>query len=275
MKMIVGSTWNAKMTAYCAPSAPNTLVIARPQMPALPSGPNTIAAPTPANPSSLLIPSPSVANMRWPAVVFSTRTANTICSPRPQMTLRRARQPHGIVHHPRIAALDRDDLPETVEGGARRDRRPRLLPPFVAIACGPAEHQHPRGKLERHLDQVRGTLTLQDLDAFDDFQRVAHRAPERRFHGGDHGFGPHTGRIPDRHERLGQASRVGFGLHECAAARLDIQHERANPFGDLLAHDRRRDERNALHRAGHVAQRVQLLVGRRDLRRLTDHRAAG
>ena len=64
MKMIVGSTWKAKMTVYCAPSFPNTLVIARPHTEALPSGPNTIAAPTPANDSSRLIPSPSVAKTR-------------------------------------------------------------------------------------------------------------------------------------------------------------------------------------------------------------------
>ena len=51
MKMIVGSTWKAKMTAYCAPSGPNTFIIASPQTPALPSGPNTNAAPMPAKPS--------------------------------------------------------------------------------------------------------------------------------------------------------------------------------------------------------------------------------
>ena len=48
----------------------------------------------------------------------------------------------------------------------------------------------------------------------------------------------------------------------------------ADPLRDLLAHDRRADERDALDRAGDVAQRVQLLVGRGDLLGLADHRAA-
>ena len=87
MKMIVGSTWNAKMTAYCAPSGPSAPVITRPQTVESPSGPNTNAAPTPAKPSSLLMPSPSVENTRWPIVVFSTISAKTICRPSPQATV--------------------------------------------------------------------------------------------------------------------------------------------------------------------------------------------
>ena len=48
----------------------------------------------------------------------------------------------------------------------------------------------------------------------------------------------------------------------------------ADAFGDLLAHDRRRDQRNALDRAGDVAQGVQPPVGRGDLGGLADQRAA-
>ena len=51
-------------------------------------------------------------------------------------------------------------------------------------------------------------------------------------------------------------------LHEGAGADLDVEHERAGALGDLLAHDRRRDQRDGLDRARDVAQRVQLLVGR-------------
>ncbi len=97
---------------------------------------------------------------------------------------------------------------------------------------------------------------------------------ERRIHGRDDRFGLHAGRVADRHERFGQAARIRGGLHERAAAGLHVEHERVDAFGDLLAHDRRADERDALDGAGHVAQRVQLLVGRRDLRGLADHRAA-
>ena len=44
---------------------------------------------------------------------------------------------------------------------------------------------------------------------------------------------------------------------------LDVEHERAGALGDLLAHDRRGDERDGLDGAGDVAQGVELLVGRR------------
>ena len=63
-------------------------------------------------------------------------------------------------------------------------------------------------------------------------------------------------------------------LHERAAARLHVQHQRVDALGDLLAHDRRRDQRDALDRAGHVAQRVELLVRGRDLGGLADEAAA-
>ena len=46
MKMMVGSTWNAKMLAYCAPSCPSTLVMIRGHTSGLPSGPKTNDDPT-------------------------------------------------------------------------------------------------------------------------------------------------------------------------------------------------------------------------------------
>ena len=43
----------------------------------------------------------------------------------------------------------------------------------------------------------------------------------------------------DGDERLGQLPRVVRRLHERAAAGLDVEHQPADAFGDLLAHDRR------------------------------------
>ena len=55
---------------------------------------------------------------------------------------------------------------------------------------------------------------------------------------------------------------------------LDVEHERAGALGDLLAHDRRGDQRDRLDGAGDVAQRVELAVGGRQARaRLADDRA--
>ena len=46
MKMIVGSTMNAKMLAYWPPSWPRTFVMIRGHTSGLPSGPNTNDDPT-------------------------------------------------------------------------------------------------------------------------------------------------------------------------------------------------------------------------------------
>ena len=63
-------------------------------------------------------------------------------------------------------------------------------------------------------------------------------------------------------------------LHERAVAGLDVEHERVDALGHFLAHDRGADQEGALDGGGHVAQRVELLVGRRDFGRLSDQRAA-
>jgi hypothetical protein len=59
---------------------------------------------------------------------------------------------------------------------------------------------------------------------------------------------------------------AGHVLHERARADLDVEHKRARALGDLLAHDRARDERDGLDGAGDVTQRVELLVGGRQAR---------
>ena len=69
---------------------------------------------------------------------------------------------------------------------------------------------------------------------------------------------------------LGQRPRVLERLHERAVAGLHVEHEGVDALRHLLAHDRGGDERPALHGGGHVAQRVELAVGGRDLRRLAD-----
>ena len=75
----------------------------------------------------------------------------------------------------------------------------------------------------------------------------------------DQRLGPDAGRVADRHQRLAPARRASSsGLHERAAAALDVEHQGVDALGDLLAHDRRRDERDALDGAGHVAQGVEL-----------------
>ncbi len=73
---------------------------------------------------------------------------------------------------------------------------------------------------------------------------------------------------------LGQLAGPGRVLHERARADLHVEHERVGALGDLLAHDRAGDQRDRLDRAGDVAQRVELLVGRGQVvAGRADHRA--
>ncbi len=71
-----------------------------------------------------------------------------------------------------------------------------------------------------------------------------------------------------------QRARVVAALHERAAAALHVEHQRVAALGDLLAHHRRGNQRQALDGRGDVAQRVELLVGRRDVLGLADQAAA-
>ena len=90
MKMIVGSTWNAKIIAYRAPSAPRAPVMMRGQASRSPSGPNTNEAPTLAKSSSRVMRSPRYLNVRCPHSFLRTRSAKTTCRLRPHITVFRS-----------------------------------------------------------------------------------------------------------------------------------------------------------------------------------------
>src|SRR4051812_6359186 len=68
--------------------------------------------------------------------------------------------------------------------------------------------------------------------------------------------------------------RVALGVHERAAADLDVEDERIEVFAQFLAQDARRDQRDRLDGGRHIAQGVQLAIRRRELGRLADHRCA-
>ena len=61
-------------------------------------------------------------------------------------------------------------------------------------------------------------------------------------------------------------------LHERAVADLHVEHDRVGACGDLLRHDARGDQRHVVDGRRHVAQRVELLVGRNEVAGLTDDR---
>ena len=68
-----------------------------------------------------------------------------------------------------------------------------------------------------------------------------------------------------RHRDSERDQRAGTDLH--------VEHQRAGPLGDLLAHHRAGDQRQRFDRGGDVAQRVELRVGRRQLPGREDRRA--
>ena len=115
-----------------------------------------------------------------------------------------------------------------------------------------------------------GTGVLQGLRRFHDLQRVAHRIAQRLVHVGDQRLHLLVHAAADADHRLRQAARVHLLLHERAAAHFDVEHQGVDALGQLLRHDRGRDQRNRFHRGGHVAQRVELAVGGRELVGLPD-----
>src|SRR6185312_1950528 len=63
---------------------------------------------------------------------------------------------------------------------------------------------------------------------------------------------------------LGQRARLLDVFEEGAGAELHVEHQGGCPFRDLLAHDRRRDERYRLHGTRDVTKGVELAVGGRE-----------
>ena len=91
---------------------------------------------------------------------------------------------------------------------------------------------------------------------------------------GEHADDVHPGPLTQRTHRLGELARVLDRPHERALAHLDVEDERARAAGDLLRHDARGDERDLVDRRRHVAQRVELLVGRDEIGALARRRRA-
>ena len=80
-------------------------------------------------------------------------------------------------------------------------------------------------------------------------------------------------RFPGR-PSLGEDPGVLDRLHERSVAHLHVEHDRVGARGELLGHDRGGDERHDVDRRGHVAKRVELLVGRHEISGLADDREA-
>ena len=170
-----------------------------------------------------------------------------------------------------------DDRAELLEPGAARERRrARGAPRPPSSVAMPAQHEHPRRQTNGQALEIRGPASLQRLDRLDHFVRVADGAPERRVHRRQQRLGPDAVALGDARTATRRACARRLRVFMNAPRPTFTSSTSAPmPFGDLLAQDRRADERNALDRAGDVAQRVEPPIGRRDLVGLADQHAAG
>ena len=99
---------------------------------------------------------------------------------------------------------------------------------------------------------------------------VPHRAAERLVHVRQEARDLATGPDADLDHHACELTRVVDRLHERPVANLDVEDDRVGTRGELLRHDRARDQRDDVDGRRHVAERVQLLVGRDEVRRLAD-----
>ncbi len=157
-----------------------------------------------------------------------------------------------------IAALGRDHA-------APRVHRPPVGQGVSGIGVEACEVEHLAGERERDLDDVGGASARQDLDGLTDLQRVAGGEAERDRHVGEQGRGAHAVGLAEADHRAGELAGPVLVGEEGAGAHLHVEHQGVGSLGDLLAHDRRGDERDGLDGAGDVAQGVELAVGRRQV----------
>ena len=170
-----------------------------------------------------------------------------------------------------VAALRADPLLVGREGRAVRHRGFGAAPPLRLVDAEIREREQLSGRIEDELAEVRRPAAAHRLPRLPHLERVPDRAAERLIHVRQHADDVHPGLLAERAHLLGELARILDRPHERALADLDVEHERARAGGDLLRHDARRDERDLVDRRRHIAQRVELLVGRNEVRALSRH----
>ncbi len=127
-------------------------------------------------------------------------------------------------------------------------------------------------RIEHQLREVGGALAAQGRDRLADLERVPDRLAERLVHVGEHADDFAARMLPKLEHHLRELARVVDGLHERPVADLDVEHDRIGTGCDLLRHDARGDQRHVVDGRRHVAQPVEELVGRNEVRGLPDDR---
>ena len=184
------------------------------------------------------------------------------------------RQARHVVANARVAALRRDHFLQLFKPRAALQRPLHAHLAVFHIPGDPRRDEHPAAQLQRHGQQVAARASGEDVDGLLDLQRVAHVRAQRLLHA-RHQREDRLARLrADIDHGLRQRDGILQRVHQRAAAGLHIQHNCARAARQLLGYDARGDQRDAVHRAGHVAQRVKRLIRRAEVVRLADDRAA-
>ena len=171
-----------------------------------------------------------------------------------------------------IAALRADPALVDRECRAVGDRGLGSPPPLVRVDPEIGERQQPRARVQDELGEIGRPLAAHGGARLADLERVPDGGAERLIHVRQQADDLAAGAPAELEHRLGEHARVLERLHEGAVADLDVEHDRVRPARELLGHDRRRDQRHDVDRRGHVAEAVELLVGRDEIGGLADDR---
>ena len=179
----------------------------------------------------------------------------------------------GIPQDGAVTALGLYHLAELLKGRPAVNLALRECTTLVerTLAC---EQEHVCRELKTGVGDVCGCGAPQDLDSLDDFEGVSYLMAERAIHVGDERDGGAAHVLTNVYHGLSKGDGIVCGLHEGAAAALYVQNDGVGTRGDLLAHDARGDERNAVDGGRDVAEGVQALVRRHEVSRLADDGAA-
>ena len=172
----------------------------------------------------------------------------------------------------RVSALRRDPALVRRERRTVLDRGHGARSAFLPVDAEVGERQQMSARIEHQLREVGGALAAQGRDRLADLERVADRLAERLVHVGEHADDFAARMLPQLEHHLRELARVVDGLHERPVADLDVEHDRVGAGCDLLRHDARGDQRHVVDGRGHVAQPVEQLVGRDEVRGLPDDR---
>ena len=161
-------------------------------------------------------------------------------------------------------------------GRAGGERFVQLGKGFFAVSHQFARHQHLDGEFAGDLHHAAvGALAAQQRQGFDDLHRVTGTRGQWLAHVGEQGGGGCAclgGHVGDTFRQLAGFFRGG---HKRAAAYFDVHHQGIQARGQLLAQNRRGDQRNRFHSGGHVAHAVDALIRRGEVAGLADNRHTG